>query len=53
MADKAKTETKIFQVACSPQVHDTKQHTNGMMYDVLIALVPVVAMGCWCLEWRH
>ena len=37
MADKAKTETKIFQVACSPQVHDTKQHTNGMMYDVLIA----------------
>ena len=50
--DEAPEEDKpVIHVAPSPHVFDTGTTTRAMMQDVLIALLPVVAMGFYLFGW--
>lgn len=50
-SDKENT-TPSIQVAVSPHLSDTSLTTRKMMIDVLIALIPLLAVAVWVFKWH-
>ena len=43
---------RALQVAPSPHLSEAWYHTRGMMIDVLVGLVPVMAMAIFVFRWH-
>ncbi len=47
-----KSASPAVHVAPSPHLWDNAVTTRSMMLDVLIALVPVLAVAIWVFQWH-